>query len=93
MEEKARIVDQFIDAIMSLQTKEECEKFFFDLCSVDELTKISRRVQIAKLIVEGKTYRSILDITNASNITISRLKGVMEKPNSVLADVVTRIEK
>ena len=76
---------------MTLKTTEECEKFFVDICSADELTKISRRVQIAKLIIEGKTYRSILEETNASNITISRNKNVLSKDDSVLAEVVKRI--
>ena len=76
---------------MTLRTTEECEKFFVDVCSADELKKIGRRVQIAKLITEGKTYRSILEETNASNITISRLKNVMAKDDSVLAEVVKRI--
>jgi len=80
-----------MEAIMTLKTTEECEKFFVDICSADELTKISRRVQIAKLIIEGKTYRSILEETNASNITISRIKNVLSKDDSVLAEVVKRI--
>lgn len=76
---------------MTLRTTEECEKFFIDVCSLDELNRISRRVRIAKLIIEGKTYRSILEETNASNITISRVKNVMSKDDSILAEVVKRI--
>lgn len=92
MNEKEReMVDHLMVAIMTLRTTEECEKFFVDVCSADELKKISRRVQIAKLITEGKTYRSILEETNASNITISRLKNVMADDDSVLAKVVKRI--
>ncbi len=85
------MVNHLMEAIMTLKTTEECEKFFVDICSADELTKISRRVQIAKLIIEGKTYRSILEETNASNITISRIKNVLSKDDSVLAEVVKRI--
>ena len=92
MNEKEReMVNHLMEAIMTLRTTEECEKFFVDVCSADELKKIGRRVQIAKLIIEGKTYRSILEETNASNITISRLKNVMAKDDSVLAEVVKRI--
>ena len=92
MNKKEReMVDHLMEAIMTLRTTEECEKFFVDVCSADELKKIGRLVQIAKLIIEGKTYRSILEETNASNITISRLKNVMAKDDSVLAEVVKRI--
>lgn len=87
---KQEMVDHLMEAIMSLETTEECRKFFSDICTDDELNKISRRVDIAKRIVRGDTYRKILEDTNASNITISRLKGVMEREGSVLADVVKR---
>jgi len=90
-EQEREMVNHLMEAIMTLKTTEECEKFFVDICSADELTKISRRVQIAKLIIEGKTYRSILEETNASNITISRIKNVLSKDDSVLAEVVKRI--
>ena len=88
---KKEMVYHLMEAIMTLRTIEECEKFFYDICSKEELKKISRRVLIAKLIVEGETYRNILEKTNASNITISRLKTVMSNDGSVLADVVKRI--
>ena len=88
---KKEMVYHLMEAIMTLRTIEECEKFFYDICSKEELNKISRRVLIAKLIAEGETYRSILEKTNASNITISRLKSVMSNDGSVLADVVKRI--
>ena len=90
-EKEKEMVYHLMEAIMTLRTTEECEKFFIDVCSLDELNRISRRVRIAKLIIEGKTYRSILEETNASNITISRVKNVMSKDDSILAEVVKRI--
>ena len=84
-------VSPFIEAVLTLRSKEECEMFFSDLCSEEELTRISRRVEIAKLICEGKTYREILEVTKASNITISRLKNVLEKEGSALAKIVKSI--
>ena len=88
---KQEMIDHLMEAIMTLETTEECHKFFSDICTDDELNKISRRVDIAKRSVRGDTYRKILEDTNAANITISRLKGVMEREGSVLADVVKRI--
>lgn len=84
------MVNNLLEAIMTLETKEECERFFCDLCSVEELNKISRRVLIAKLIIEGENYRSILGKTNTANITISRIKTILNKEGSVLSDVVKR---
>lgn len=90
-ENKTEMVDHLMDAIMTLRTIDEYRKFFYDICSKEELYRISRRVLIAKLIVEGENYRNILKKTNTSNITISRLKTVMSNDESVLADIVKRI--
>jgi len=88
---KKEMVDHLMEAIMTLRTVDECEKFFRDVCSKEELKMISRRVLIAKLIVEGETYRNIIEKTNAANFTISRLKTVMSNDGSALFDVVKRI--
>ncbi len=85
------MIDHFMEAVMTLRTQEECYKFFGDVCSSDELNKIARRVRIAKMIVDGRTYREILEETNTSNPTVSRIKGVMDKEESILEDVVKRI--
>ena len=87
---KNDMIDHLMEAIMVLRTCDECEKFFYDICSKKELENISRRVLIAKLIVDGETYRSILEKTNASNVTISRLKTVMGTENNMLEKVVKR---
>ena len=85
------MVNHLMEAIRTLRTVDECEMFFYDLCSKGELKKISKRIQVAKLIDENETYRNILKKTNASNIVISRVKQVMSNKDSVLATVVKRI--
>ena len=38
---KTEAVDHLFDAILSLQSKEECYAFFEDLCTVNELLSLS----------------------------------------------------
>ena len=77
-------IQPFIDAIMSLESKEEIESFFADICSENELIKLSRRVQVDKQIIDGCTYRQILDNTHSSNISISRIKSVIENDDGIV---------
>ena len=63
----------FYDAILSLQTREECEAFFEDVCTVNELIAISQRLAVARQLREGKTYLEIAESTGASTATISRV--------------------
>ena len=66
-------VDHLFDAILSLQSKEECYAFFEDVCTINELLSISQRYEVAKMLREEQTYRDIADKTGASTATISRV--------------------
>lgn len=66
-------VDHLFDAVLELQNKEECFAFFEDLCTVNELTALSQRYEVAKMLREGHTYLDIAEKTGASTATISRV--------------------
>lgn len=65
--------DELFDAILLLKDKEECYRFFEDVCSIKELQAISQRLHVAQLLREKKTYTEIEKITGASTTTISRV--------------------
>lgn len=67
-------LDQLFDAILSLETREECYQFFDDLATMNEISSLSQRLQVAKLLTEGHTYNVIEQETNASTATISRVR-------------------
>lgn len=60
-------------AILTLRTEEECEAFFQDLCSVNELQAMEQRYQVASYLDQGYIYNDILAETGASSATISRV--------------------
>jgi len=64
---------ELFDAILSLQTAEECEAFFEDLCTIKEIQDLSQRFQVAKMLSEKKNYQDISKTTGASTATISRV--------------------
>ncbi|MEG0371224.1 MAG: YerC/YecD family TrpR-related protein [Clostridium sp.] len=65
--------DYLYEAILSLETKKDCEMFFDDLCTINELKSISQRMQVAKMLRDRKTYIEIASVTGASTATISRV--------------------
>ena len=67
------MADDFFEAVLKLETKEECAKFFDDLCTMQELEAISQRLEVAMLLKDGKQYREITEKTGASTATISRV--------------------
>ncbi len=73
-----RELDLLFDAVLSLKNKEECYRFFEDLCTVNELTSLSQRLEVARLLYEKKTYAEIGALTTASTATISRINRSLE---------------
>ena len=66
------------EAILSLETVEECRNFFDDLCTVSELRAMEQRYEVAKLLYEGMIYNDILEKTGASSATISRVNRSLQ---------------
>lgn len=66
------------EAILQLKDMEECEAFFEDLCTVQELASISQRLVVAKLLTEDKVYADIVEKTSASTATISRVNRTLQ---------------
>jgi len=64
---------ELYEAILTLETVDECVRFFEDLCTVTELCAIEQRFQVARLLSNGHIYSTILEQTGASSATISRV--------------------
>lgn len=78
---KTEMVDYLFDAILSLETKEECYSFFEDICTINELLSLSQRLEVAKMLREHKTYLEIAEDTGASTATISRVNRSLNYGN------------
>lgn len=65
-------------AILTLRTVEEAEKFFDDLCTIGELEAMEQRFQLAMLLDQGLKYNEILEKTDASSATISRVNRSLQ---------------
>ena len=66
-------VDFLFQAILALETMEECYDFFEDLCTVTELKAISQRIVVAHMLSQKCVYSDIVRETGASTATISRV--------------------
>ncbi len=66
-------VDFLFDVILKLESKDDCYKFFEDLCTVPELKAMSQRLVVAKMLSEKRVYSDIVAETGASTATISRV--------------------
>ncbi len=81
------------EAVLELETVEECIDFFEDLCTMSELMAMEQRYQVAKALHAGKIYNEILAETGASSATISRVNRSLQYGNGGYELVFSRLEK
>ena len=65
--------DKLFEAILTLNSVEECYNFFEDICTIKEIQDMSQRLEVAQLLLENKSYIEISKETGASTATISRV--------------------
>ena len=65
--------EQFYEAVLSLQSPEECRLFFEDISTIKELQAMSQRFRVACLLDGGSNYLEVSEATGASSATISRV--------------------
>jgi len=61
------------DAIVKMKKPEEAAKLISDLLSPQELEMIAKRLEIAKLLIEGNTYEYIRGVLKTGASTIARV--------------------
>lgn len=66
-------VDHLFDAVLTLKNREECYRFFEDVCTIKELLAMAQRYEVALMLKQKMTYLDIADKTGASTATISRV--------------------
>jgi len=86
-------VDMLFEAILLLQNREECYRFFEDICTIGEVQSMAQRLQVAKMLKEGRTYTEIAQATGASTATISRVKRFLHYGANGYKMILERLEK
>ena len=90
---KGEAVNAFYDAVLQLKTREECNAFFDDVCTINELVSIAQRFAVARMLRSGKTYLEIAEKTGASTATISRVNRSLNYGSDGYKIVLDRMEE
>jgi TrpR-related protein YerC/YecD len=88
---------ELCEALLSLDSVEECRRFLNDLCTPAELSALADRWSVARLLERGVPYRRIYDRTGVSTATVTRVARAMEYGQggyrAVLAKTVKAVSK
>ncbi len=85
--------ETLFEAILSLQTAEECYRFFEDICTIKEVQAMSQRLQVACQLDAGKNYAEVYEDTGVSSATISRVNKCLLYGNGGYRTVLERLKK
>ena len=64
--------------IVSLDNTEDCRALFEDMCTRKELEKMAERIFAAKLLMQGNTYNQVMEKTDMSSATLSRVSQCVQ---------------
>jgi TrpR-related protein YerC/YecD len=69
----SRETEDLLATILRLESLEEAQRFFRDLCTLTELEAMAHRWQVAKLVDAGLPYHEVSRRTGASTTTVTRV--------------------
>lgn len=86
-------IDELFEAILTLQSVEECYAFFEDACTIKEIIEIAQRLKVAKLLDAGTSYLTVSKEVGVSTATISRVSKCLEYGNGGYKMVMERVSE
>ena len=88
---ETKSIDRLFDAILRLESREDCRRFFEDICTIKEVRDMAQRLDVAILLDQGRNYQDISAITKVSSATISRVNRCLVYGNGGYKNVIDKI--
>ena len=75
---KQQRMEYLFQMIASIDDPAECRALFDDLCTVKEVENMAERLHAAKLLMEGNTYAQVMQQSDISSATLSRVSRCVQ---------------
>jgi TrpR-related protein YerC/YecD len=90
-ENAIKLVHEFYKTVTLLETYNETKNFFQDFLTGVELAMFSRRLQIAKMLVEGYSYEVIMEVLRVGKNTVSRVSRWLDYGGGGFRKVIEKL--
>src|SRR3989338_6875834 len=90
---KSKENQQLIEAILSLETSLEAERFLRDLMTEGEIQEFSRRFQTAKMLSENIPYSIIERETGFSSTTVARVSKWLNNGKGGYKEIINKLHR
>jgi len=91
--EKQRLLIALCQAVSSVNNPQEAAQVLTDLLTPSEIEMVAKRLEIAKLLIQGKTYDQIRIKINAGYSTIGRVNTWLNLAGEGFKIAVSRMKK
>jgi TrpR-related protein YerC/YecD len=91
--EKRALIDELYGAVQTLQSKQDILDFFRDLLTESESIMLARRLEIAKMLLEERSFLDIKVQLKAGFDTINAVRRWLEHGHGGYRRVIERLYK
>jgi len=71
-------IAELYKVLIKLKSIEDCENLFADLCTNKEIEQMAGRIKAARLLMDDMTYNQVIEQTNISSATLSRVSRCVQ---------------
>lgn len=75
------MIKELYELIASLKSADDCRDLFEDMCTNKEIEQMAQRIKAARLLLDGKTYNQVIEETDISSATLSRVSRCVQYGN------------
>src|SRR5262245_41355419 len=86
-------LDELAEAILTVRTQDEAQRFLRDLCTLPELEALAHRWQIVRLLDEGASYVEIAERVPTSTATVTRVAQWLRRGTGGYGLVLDRVKR
>lgn len=86
-------LNNFWNLITLLENKEQVKTFLKDLLTSTEMKMLTKRIQIAKMLLEGYDYRSIRNYVKVTDPTIAKISNILAVSGDGLRVAIRYLQK
>ena len=85
--------DRLFEALLCLESIDECYDFFEDLCTINEIKAMSQRFDVALALDNGLNYQEIEQTIDVSSGTISRIRRAFDYGKGGYGAVIAKLKQ
>ncbi|OGI27156.1 MAG: hypothetical protein A2359_01300 [Candidatus Moranbacteria bacterium RIFOXYB1_FULL_43_19] len=91
--EKKKFLGEFYSVIAQLKTRDEVKNFFKDLLTLSEVVMLSRRIQVAQLLLQGESHDDIRRKLKVGFGTITNVERWLKDGFGGYKEIIERYKK